>query len=114
MSENDLIHLTDEAFQKTIKEANKPVMVDFCADWCGPCQMVAPIIEELAEKYKDKVLVTKMNIDQNRVTPGEYQIMSIPTVMLFHWKDNQVTPISKKTGFVGADVYVKMIEEALA
>lgn len=114
MSENALIHITDENFLSTIKEANKPVLVDFYADWCGPCQIVAPVIEELAEKYKDKVLVAKMDIDQNRDTPGEYQIMSIPTVMLFEWKDEKISAIAKKVGFTGADVYTKMIEEALS
>jgi thioredoxin 1 len=114
MSESNLVYITDENFQDTIKEANKPVLVDFYADWCGPCQMVAPIMEELAEKYQDQVVVAKMNIDQNRETPGEYQVMSIPTVILFHWKNDQVTPLAKKTGFIGADVYTKMIEEALA
>jgi thioredoxin 1 len=114
MSEENLVHVSDQDFEKTIKEAQKPVLVDFYADWCGPCQMVAPVMEELAEEYSDKVVVAKMNIDENRETPTNFGIMSIPTVMLFVWEDEKVVLKAKKVGFTGKDVYVKMIEDILS
>lgn len=114
MEQEKLIHISDQDFEQTIKEAQKPVFVDFYADWCGPCQMVAPVVEELAQEYDQKVLVAKMNIDENREIPTNYGIMSIPTVMLFVWEDDKVALKAKKVGFTGKDVYVKMIEDILA
>jgi len=81
------LHLTDATFQKEVLEADLPVLVDFWAPWCGPCLMVAPIIDELAADYDGHVVVAKLNTDENSDTAIRYGIMSIPTMIIF--KDGQ-------------------------
>jgi len=78
-----VIELTDASFAEKVLQSRMPVLVDFWAPWCLPCRMASPIIEELAETYKDKVLVAKLNIDENPATAAKYQVMSIPTMILF-------------------------------
>ena len=87
---------TDQTFQQDVIEASKekPVLVDFWAEWCGPCQMLSPIIEKVAEDYKDKITVAKLNIEENKETPAKYSVMSIPAVKLF--KDEKI--IAEFTG----------------
>jgi thioredoxin 1 len=75
--------ITDSNFETTIK-ANPLVVVDFWAPWCGPCRMVGPIIEQLATEYVGKVTFAKMNVDENRMVPSSFQVMSIPTIIVFH------------------------------
>jgi thioredoxin 1 len=77
------MQFTDENFEKEVLKCEKTVLVDFWASWCGPCQMMGPIIEELAEEVGEKYKVGKLNIDENRATAGEYGIMSIPTLAIF-------------------------------
>ncbi|MCI0395652.1 MAG: thioredoxin [Chloroflexi bacterium] len=79
----ELKHITDDAFQKEVLESDKPVLVDFWAEWCGPCHMIAPHVKQIAAEYSNVLKVTKMDIDENPATPGIYRIMSIPTLMLF-------------------------------
>jgi thioredoxin 1 len=79
--------LTDATFEEELKNAGKPVIVDFWAPWCGPCRTVGPIIEELAGDHADAVVVGKVNVDENQATAGKFGIMSIPTIILF--KDGQ-------------------------
>jgi len=74
--------ITDESFRKLIT-GDKPVVVDFWAEWCGPCRMLGPVIEELADEFEGKVIICKMNVDENDEIPSEYGIRSIPTVLLF-------------------------------
>lgn len=74
---------TDQNFKEEVLGARLPVLVDFYADWCGPCKMMAPVIEKLAEEYAGKVEVGKLNVDTNRRTAQEYGVMSIPTILLF-------------------------------
>lgn len=74
---------TDQNFEQEVLKSDKPVLVDFWAAWCGPCQMMGPIIEELAEEVKDKYKVGKLNVDENRETASKYGIMSIPTLIIF-------------------------------
>lgn len=74
---------TDENFQTEVLEEKLPVLVDFYADWCGPCKMMAPIIKELAEKYEGKCKIGKLNVDENPETAARYRVMSIPTFILF-------------------------------
>jgi thioredoxin 1 len=113
MPEEKLIQLTDDNFIETVKSAGKPVLVDFYADWCGPCKMAAPIIEKLAEEYKDKIVVGKVDIDQNQATTAEYGVMSIPTVIVFKAEDDEIKIISSQTGFAGESTYKDMIDQAI-
>lgn len=76
------LQITDESFRELIA-GNKPVVVDFWAEWCGPCRMIGPVIEELAGEYEDKAIIGKMDVDENAEIPGEYGIRSIPTILFF-------------------------------
>jgi thioredoxin 1 len=78
-----IVHTTDDQFEADVLSADKPVLVDYWAEWCGPCKMIAPIIEELADDYAEKLRVVKLNIDENPGTPPKYGIRGIPTLMLF-------------------------------
>ena len=75
------INVTDEAFEKTVVNSEIPVIVDFWAPWCGPCRMVAPILEKIAKEYEGKVLVAKVNVDENQQWAGKYGVQSIPTML---------------------------------
>ena len=87
MSDN-IVYLTDESFQNEVIDSTEPVLVDYWAEWCGPCKMIAPILTEIAVEYQGKVKVAKLNIDENPQTPPKYGIRGIPTLMLF--KDGNV------------------------
>jgi thioredoxin 1 len=80
---SDLLQVTDESFDTEIMNSDLPAIVDFWAEWCGPCKMVAPVVEELANDYKGKVKVAQMDVDKNRQTPARFGIRNIPTLILF-------------------------------
>ena len=81
---SDLIkHVTDESFGTDVLQSETPVLVDYWAEWCGPCKMIAPILDEVSESYKDKLQIAKMNVDENRDIPAKFGIRGIPTLMLF-------------------------------
>jgi thioredoxin len=86
--------VTDQSFQADVLSADKPVLVDFWAEWCGPCKMIAPALEEIAAELGDKVTVAKINIDENPDTPGKYGVRGIPTMLLF--KNGQA--VAQKVG----------------
>ena len=77
------VAITDDSFQNDVLNADKPVLVDFWAEWCGPCKMIAPILDEIAAEYGDKLKVAKLNIDENPQTPPKFGIRGIPTLILF-------------------------------
>jgi len=101
------MHVDDKNFKKEVLDSKIPVVVDFYADWCGPCKMAAPIIDELSGEYKGKVKIVKMDVDSNRETPMKYQVMSIPTVIAF--KNGE--EVEKKIGFGGREGYVDLIKK---
>ncbi|MGI5875762.1 MAG: thioredoxin [Dethiobacteria bacterium] len=79
----ETVNVNDDNFQKEVLEAELPVLVDFWAPWCGPCRMVAPVLEDLALDYAEKIKVAKLNVDENPNSSSQYGIMSIPTMLLF-------------------------------
>ena len=82
MSER-IVHVSDDTFETEVLNAEQPVLVDYWAEWCGPCKAIGPILGEIAEEYADKLKVVKLNIDDNPATPPKYNIRGIPTLMLF-------------------------------
>ena len=106
------MHLNDANFSETLaksKEDKVPLFVDFFAESCGPCKMAAPIVDKLSGEYKGKFVIAKLNVDEAKETAGKYNVMSIPTVVIF--KDGE--EIDRKIGFPGEDGYKKMLDEAL-
>jgi thioredoxin 1 len=95
MSAN-LANLTDSNFDEEVKSSDVPVLVDFWAEWCGPCKMVAPVLEEIAAENPDKIRVVKLNIDDNLQTARRFDVMSIPTMILFKDGDAQVRIVGAK------------------
>ena len=92
VSEN-ITHVTDSSFEQEVLSAEGPVLVDYWAEWCGPCKMIAPIVDEIAQEYGDRLKVTKMDIDSNMMTPQQYSIRGIPTLMIF--RDGKVGAMTK-------------------
>ena len=88
-----ILHVTDETFEKEVLNAEDPVLVDYWAEWCGPCKMIAPVLEEIAEEYAGKLRIAKLNIDDNGETPPKYGIRGIPTLMLFKSGNVEATKV---------------------
>ena len=97
--------LTDESFQREVLQANKPVLVDFWAEWCGPCRMLAPTIEAIAAEHSEAVSFVKLNVDDNPATAGTYGIKGIPTLILFA----QGKEVERMVGAAGKDTIVRTI-----
>ena len=76
-------HITDDSFDSDVVKSTKPVLLDFWAEWCGPCKMIAPILEEVAKEYGDKIQIAKINVDENQEIPAKFGIRGIPTLILF-------------------------------
>jgi len=106
---DNVLALTDETFHSTLQDAKVPVLVDFWADWCGPCKMIAPEVQKLADEFQGQVLVCKLNVDENRRTPSSLGIMSIPSLLVF--KDGQ--EVERTVGFRKKDELKKMLEKHL-
>ncbi len=105
MSEK-IIQITDDSFEADVLQSDKPVLVDFWAEWCGPCKMIAPILNEVADEYESRVTVAKLNIDQNAGTPPKFGIRGIPTLLLF--KDGQVA--ATKVGALSKTQPIEFLE----
>ncbi len=78
-----IVHVSDSSFEQDVLKSNVPVLLDFWAEWCGPCKMIAPILDQIAAEYAGKVLVAKMNVDENPKTPMKFNVRGIPTLILF-------------------------------
>ncbi len=108
---SDLIkHISDASFEADVLQAGKPVLVDYWAEWCGPCKMIAPVLDELSETYKDKLQIAKMNVDENRDIPAKFGIRGIPTLMLF--KDGQLA--ATKVGAMSKAQLTQFLDQQLA
>lgn len=105
-----VLKYTDDTFEADVLKSDTPVLVDFWAEWCTPCHMLTPIIDELDKEYAGKVKFGKMNVDENIKTPSSFNIMSIPTVILF--KDGK--PHATTVGVQPKDVFKKNIDESLS
>jgi thioredoxin 1 len=103
------VEIEEAKFEESVLKASLPVLVDFWAPWCGPCRMVAPVVEELAKEYEGKVSFVKVNVDNNQKVAGQYGVMSIPTLILF--KDGK--PVANVVGFRPKDELKKSLDKAL-
>lgn len=83
-----IVHVSDSTFEDEVLNSGTPVLVDYWAEWCGPCKMIAPILEEIADEYTNKLTIAKLNIDDNQSTPQRYGVRGIPTLMIF--KDGEI------------------------
>ncbi|MCU7798366.1 MAG: thioredoxin TrxA [Candidatus Thiodiazotropha sp. (ex Semelilucina semeliformis)] len=108
MSEH-IVHVTDDSFESDVLKSNEPVLIDYWAEWCGPCKMIAPVLDEIATEYTGRLKIAKLNIDDNPNTPPRYGIRGIPTLMLF--KNGEVE--ATKVGAVSKSQLVAFIDSNL-
>jgi len=104
-----IVYLTDDTFEDEVLNAEGPVLVDYWAEWCGPCKMIAPILDEISSEYEGKIKVAKLNIDDNPTTPPKYGIRGIPTLMLFKNGNVEATKVgavskSQLTAFIDSNL----------
>ncbi|MGB5261321.1 MAG: thioredoxin TrxA [Gammaproteobacteria bacterium] len=106
---DQILQLTDDSFEEDVIKSSSPVLVDYWAEWCGPCKMIAPILDEIASEYHGKITVAKLNIDDNPQTPPKYGIRGIPTLMLFKDGNVEATKVgalskSQLTAFIDSNI----------
>ncbi|GAI47048.1 unnamed protein product [marine sediment metagenome] len=101
--------LTDQTWDNEVLNSDLPVIVDFWAEWCAPCFMIAPVVEQISEEYEGKIKVGKLNVDENQVTAGKYQVMAIPTLLFF----NGGKLVDRVAGVVPKKILVEKIEKIL-
>ncbi|MDD2769493.1 MAG: thioredoxin TrxA [Methylococcus sp.] len=97
MSSDKILHITDAEFEEKVLKASEPVLVDYWAEWCGPCKMIAPILDEIAGEYEGRLTVAKLNIDENPSTPQRYGVRGIPTLMVFKGGEVLATKVGALT-----------------
>ena len=105
---SQIVYVTDDSFEQEVLNSDIPVLVDYWAEWCGPCKMIAPILEEIVGDYADKVKIAKLNIDENPNTPPKFGIRGIPTLMLFKGGEVEATKVgalskSQLTAFIDSN-----------
>jgi thioredoxin 1 len=106
---SDIVYVTDDSFEEDVLKSEIPVLVDYWAEWCGPCKMIAPILEEIVGEYTGKLKVAKLNIDENSATPPKFGIRGIPTLMIFKDGDVEATKVgalskSQLTAFIDSNL----------
>ena len=104
-----IVELTDNEFENQVLNQSMPTLVDFWAEWCGPCRALTPVIEEIAQQYAGKVVVGKMNIDEHTATPGKYQVSAIPTLLVFKGG----VPVDQAVGLVSKSKLQEMLDKHL-
>jgi thioredoxin 1 len=104
-----IVHISDESFEEEVLQSERPVLIDYWAEWCGPCKMIAPVLDEIATEYSDRLKVVKLNIDDNPQTPPKYGIRGIPTLMVF--KNGQVE--ATKVGAVSKAQLTAFLDDSL-
>ena len=104
-----IIHVTDDSFEADVLNAEGPVLVDFWAEWCGPCKMIAPVLDELANTYAGKISIAKMDVDDSKETPAKFNIRGIPTLIIF--KNGEAS--STKVGALTKKQLIEFIESSL-
>lgn len=102
-------HVSDASFEAEVLNSDKPVLVDFWAEWCGPCKAIAPMLDDLADDYKDRVKIVKLNIDENQKTALNYNVRSIPTLLLFKGGKVEATEIGAKP----KGAFTQMLDRAI-
>lgn len=104
------LEITDANFEELVLKSDKPVLVDFWAEWCGPCRMVGPVVEQIAETHSDKIKVVKLNVDENQDIAMKYGIQSIPSLMVF----NKGKEVNRTVGAAPKDTYLKFINDSIS
>ncbi len=104
-----VVNTTDSGFDQDVLKNNLPVLVDFYADWCGPCKLAEPVLAELSDTYKDKLLILKINVDENPTSAQKYGVMSIPTTILFKGG----TEVGRQIGFGGKQAFENLIKKGI-
>jgi len=104
-----IVQVTDDSFESEVLQSNIPVLVDYWADWCGPCKMIAPVLDEICDEYDGRVKIAKLNIDESPNTPPRYGIRGIPTLMLFKGGEVEATKVgavskSQLTAFIDSNI----------
>jgi len=106
---SDIVYVTDDSFEQEVLQSDIPVLVDYWAEWCGPCKMIAPLLDEIVGEYAGKLKIAKLNIDENSATPPKFGIRGIPTLMIFKDGDVEATKVgalskSQLTAFIDSSL----------